>query len=417
MPAVTVEGLSKTFRMPHEQLLTLKERAVHPFRRTSYDRLEALRDVSFAVERGEFFGIVGRNGSGKSTLLKCLAGIYRADAGKMFVNGRMSTFIELGVGFNPDLAARDNIVTNAIMLGLSSADARALVEPVLEFAELEDFVELKLKNYSSGMSVRLAFSVMIQAEADILLIDEVLAVGDAAFQQKCFDVFNEMRDAGRTILLVTHDMSMVHRFCRRAMLLERGELVMIGAPDEVADAYYELNFGRALAATSEPGHRPGDRAAEIIDAWMEDEDGARQPNCLQGRVYTFKAEVRFVRDVEDPAFTFLCDSDRHQTIFVATTAWSNERSGHFSSGESAIFSVTFTNLLAPGRYTPCTIVAHRGSGQDVIDRWDSIFSFVVSGPVATGGVVDLPYEARVERIKRARGAIDDAMPAVVPPRG
>jgi hypothetical protein len=266
------------------------------------------------------------------------------------------------------------------------------------------------------MSVRLAFSVMIQAEADIMLIDEVLAVGDAAFQQKCFDVFNEMRDAGRTILLVTHDMSTVHRFCHRAMLLERGELVKIGGPGEVADAYYELNFGRAASAVSEEGHRPGDRAAEIIDAWMEDEDGKRQPNCLQGRTYTFKTEVRFVRDVEDPAFTFLCNSDRHQTIFVATTAYSNERSGHFSAGESAVFSVTFTNLLAPGRYTPCAIVAHRGSGQDVIDRWDSIFSFVVSGPVATGGVVDLPYEARVERIKRARGAIDDAMSAVVPPR-
>src|SRR3954468_20021553 len=221
-PAVVVDGVSKAFRLPHEKVHTLKERALHPFKRSRYDRLQALDDVSFAVPRGEFFGIVGRNGSGKSTLLKCMAGIYGVDSGAIYVNGRVSTFIELGVGFNPDLAARDNIALNAIMLGLSPREARERFERVIEFAELEEFVELKLKNYSSGMQVRLAFSVMIQVDADILLIDEVLAVGDASFQQKCFDVFHRMKDEGRTILFVTHDMNMVMRFCHRALLLERG---------------------------------------------------------------------------------------------------------------------------------------------------------------------------------------------------
>ena len=173
------------------------------------------------MQPGEFFGIAGRNGSGKSTLLKCMAGIYQAD-GDIWVRGRLSTFIELGVGFNPDLAARDNVVMNGIMLGLTPREARKRFDSVIEFAELEEFKDLKLKNYSSGMHVRLAFSVAIQVDADILMIDEVLAVGDAAFQQKCFDVFNDLRERGSTIIFVTHDMGALQRFCDRALLLERG---------------------------------------------------------------------------------------------------------------------------------------------------------------------------------------------------
>src|SRR5919205_2792206 len=186
-PAIVVEGVSKRFRRPHEQMHTLKERALHPFRRRAFDSFTAVDGVSFAVRKGEFFGIVGRNGSGKSTLLKLIAGIYKANGGEIWVDGRMSTFIELGVGFNPDLAARDNVILNGIMLGLTPAEARERYERVLEFSELREFEHLKLKNYSSGMHVRLAFSVMIQVDADVLLIDEVLAVGDASFQQKCFD--------------------------------------------------------------------------------------------------------------------------------------------------------------------------------------------------------------------------------------
>src|SRR6202045_1843392 len=243
-PPTVAQSVTKTFKIPEERSHTLKERALHPLRKTRHEELHALKDISFAVRPGEFFGIVGRNGSGKSTLLKCLAGIYRADEGQIWCNGRMSTFIELGVGFNMALAAYDNVALNGIMLGLSPREARARYERVIEFAELEEFQDLKLKNYSSGMHVRLAFSVAIQVDADILLIDEVLAVGDAAFQQKCFDVFNRMRDEGRTIVFVTHDMGAVNRFCHRAMLLERGNMVALGKPQEVADHYLALNFDR-----------------------------------------------------------------------------------------------------------------------------------------------------------------------------
>src|SRR5215208_1433643 len=219
---------------------------MHPFRRSTYDRFDALDEVSFAIERGEFFGIVGRNGSGKSTLLKCLAGIYRADSGSIYVDGRVSTFIELGVGFNSDLAARDNVLINGVMLGLSPREALARYDSVIDFAELREFEDLKLKNYSSGMQVRLAFSVMIQVDADVLLIDEVLAVGDVAFQQKCFDVFNRLRDEGR------------------ALLIERGEVLTIGKPDEVAAEYVDVSFDAGTREETAMGERSGDRAAELV---------------------------------------------------------------------------------------------------------------------------------------------------------
>ena len=242
-PVIVAREVSKTFRVPEERRHTLKERVLHPRRRTRYQTFKALNDVSFAIESGEFFGIAGRNGSGKSTLLKCLAGIYGAD-GQIWRRGRLSTLIELGVGFSMDMAAKDNVVMNGIMLGLSPREARKRFDSVIEFAELQEFKDLKLKNYSSGMQVRLAFSVAIQVDAEILMVDEVLAVGDASFQQKCFDVFNDLRDRGRTIVFVTHDMGSLQRFCHRALLLERGDPVYLGDPEEVADRYLELNFGR-----------------------------------------------------------------------------------------------------------------------------------------------------------------------------
>ncbi|HWI23059.1 MAG TPA: ABC transporter ATP-binding protein [Baekduia sp.] len=251
-PAVLVDGVSKSFMIPHEAMHTFKERAVHPFRRTTHEQMNALQDVSFAVPQGSFFGIVGRNGSGKSTMLKCLAGIYRTDRGRIFVNGRMSTFIELGVGFNMDLAARDNVLLNAAMMGLSTKEAKHRFDSIIDFAELHEFVDLKIKNYSSGMLVRLAFSVMIQVDADILLIDEVLAVGDAAFQEKCQDEFRRIKSQNATVLFVTHAMDAVNEFCDEAILVERGQIVEAGDVGKVSARYTELNFSpeaRAQIAT------------------------------------------------------------------------------------------------------------------------------------------------------------------------
>ena len=308
----------------------------------------------------------------------------------------------LGVGFNPDLAARDNVVLNGIMMGLTPREARRRYDEVIDFAELREYQDLKLKNYSSGMHVRLAFSVAIQVDAEILLIDEVLAVGDAAFQQKCFDVFNGMRDAGRTILLVTHDMGVVSRFCHRALLLERGQTIAMGEPDDVASRYLELNFGRDGGAATDPNaedvaDRPGDHAGNIAASWIEDEDGERTTTLVQGRRYAFRTRVEFAKAVDDPAVTWVFRNDRGHEVLVATTSIEVERSGRFAAGEAAIFSASFENVFAPGRYVPAATVAHRGGGADVIDRIDDVGSFVVVGPGATGGLVDIPVVARVEQ--------------------
>ncbi|MFN2616495.1 MAG: ABC transporter ATP-binding protein [Thermoleophilaceae bacterium] len=394
-PATVVEGVSKTFRLPHERVSTLKERALHPFRRTSYERLEALKDVSFAVQPGEFFGILGRNGSGKSTLLKCLAGIYRADAGQIWMNGRVSTFIELGVGFNPDLAARDNVLINGVMLGLSPQEARSRYDRVIDFAELREFEELKLKNYSSGMHVRLAFSVMIQVDADILLIDEVLAVGDAAFQQKCFDIFNRLREEGRTILFVTHDMASVRRFCHRALLLDRGEVRMIGEPADVAARYLDTNFQRQAAQPVSVGERSGDGAAELVEAWWEDEGGERQSALRQGESIAFYTRVRFSREVENPAVAVVFENESFQPLMATSTDWAGYRTGSFRAGDEVVFSVHFELAFAPGRIYASPWVSHRNSSA-VMDRRPQMATAVVTGSHLSGGLVDLPHDVRLE---------------------
>src|SRR4051794_38747439 len=230
--------------IPTHRVDSLKERVVRPFAAPDYRELRALDGISFDVHRGEFFGIVGRNGSGKSTLLKLLASIYRLDEGTIRMAGRLAPFIELGVGFNVELSARENVVLNGVMMGLTPRETRRRLDAVIEFAELEEFVDLKLKNYSSGMLVRLAFSLMLQVDADVLLIDEVLAVGDASFQQKCADAFRAMKERGKTIVLVTHAMSTVEEYCHRAMLIDGGKIRQIGDPAETGREYLKMNFER-----------------------------------------------------------------------------------------------------------------------------------------------------------------------------
>ncbi|HEV3093386.1 MAG TPA: ABC transporter ATP-binding protein [Solirubrobacteraceae bacterium] len=436
-PPVVVDSVHKRFEIPREQVSTLKERALHPFRRSPTDTLNALRGVSFAVAPGEFFGIVGRNGSGKSTLLKCLAGIYGVDEGNIYVNGRMSAFIELGVGFNPDLPARDNALLNATMLGLSPREARRRFDSVIDFAELGEFVDLKIKNYSSGMLVRLAFSVMIHVDAEILLIDEVLAVGDAAFQQKCYDEFERIRRSGATVLFVTHDMSAVQRFCDRAMLLEHGRQVELGDPEHVGNRYLELNFSeqarqaeQAIAeqlgqppapaglpeadiasesavisesaegkTESGPGEhaprRDGDGRAEIMDAWVEDEHGQRSEALPTGRPCTFAARVRFLAEVEDPLFAINVQNSRRDHLLSASNVRSEPRCGVFQAEEEVVFEVRFENVLAPDRYHVTPSVARHGGAW--IDRRERMLSVVVTGTRSSDALLELPYELVIER--------------------
>jgi ABC-2 type transport system ATP-binding protein len=239
-PAIVVSNISKTFKLPHERQNSLKGKLIN-FNKKGYETQQALLDISFEVKKGEFFGIVGRNGSGKSTLLKLLAGIYKPDGGTIQINGKLTPFIELGVGFNFELSGRDNVYLNGALLGFNRSEMEAMYDDIVAFAELERFMDQKLKNYSSGMQVRLAFSIAIRANSDILVLDEVLAVGDANFQKKCFDYFKRLKDNKKTVILVSHDMDSVKRFSDRALLLENSQVVMIGDPSEISDEYLRRN--------------------------------------------------------------------------------------------------------------------------------------------------------------------------------
>lgn len=257
--AITVSKVFKNFRLPHEKHVSIKSAFTSMFRggKRGATTQHALRDISFSVNKGEFFGIVGRNGSGKSTLLKMLAGIYQPTSGKISVEGKLVPFIELGVGFNPELSGRENVYLNGALLGFSKKQIDVQYDNIVEFAELEDFMDQKLKNYSSGMQVRLAFSLATRAEADILLVDEVLAVGDAAFQRKCFEYFKELKARKKTVVFVTHDMNAVREYCDRAVLIDDSRIKHIGTPEEVSKQYALLFMNEDAETTENGGQRWG----------------------------------------------------------------------------------------------------------------------------------------------------------------
>ena len=387
--------MSKTFRLPHQQYSTLKERALHPFRSTTYDELHAVKDVSIEIAEGEFFGIVGRNGSGKSTLLKCVAGIYGVDKGRISIAGRLSPFIELGVGFNPDLNARDNVIINAIMLGLSRKQATERFDRVVAFAELEGFMDLRLKNYSSGMLVRLAFATAIQVEAEILLIDEVLAVGDAAFQQKCFEEFFRLKREGRTIVFVSHDMYSVERFCDRAMLMEHGNMVQIGDPRTIGRAYHELNFGQLAHDAPDESHSASGTA--IADAWFENDLGERITSAAQEDRMSMCFEAHLGEDLVEPVFAVTLRTELGHTILVARSDQHGHSSGSFKSGESVIARFALPNWLTPSRYLLTPSLAREGTGESALALVADMASVMVHG-TGSGGILELPIDVALERL-------------------
>jgi len=259
--AVSVKSVSKNFMLPHEKVDSLKGVFAHPFKnRKKVEVQHALKDISFDVKRGEFFGIVGRNGSGKSTLLKIIANIYQPSKGSVSVNGRLVPFIELGVGFNPELTGRENVFLNGALMGFSKKEITAKYTAIVDFAELERFMDQKLKNYSSGMQVRLAFSVAtILAESDILLIDEVLAVGDADFQRKCFEYFKNLKKNKKTVIFVSHDMGAVREYCDRAVLIDDSKILYEGVPSKIAKEYARL--------FTEKNVKPEDKGKKRAGKW------------------------------------------------------------------------------------------------------------------------------------------------------
>jgi ABC-2 type transport system ATP-binding protein len=393
--AIEVEDLHKSFRIPTQRVDSLKERVVHPFSSPGYRELHALDGVSFEIEQGEFFGIVGRNGSGKSTLLKLLASIYRADRGTIRMAGRLAPFIELGVGFNHDLTARENVVLNGVMMGLSPREMRRRMEAIIEFAELGEFADLKLKNYSSGMLVRLAFSVMLEADADVLLIDEVLAVGDASFQQKCADAFRTMKAEGKTIVLVTHEMATVEEYCHRAMLISDGKVQNIGDPGEVGRDYLRLNFEGEEAAEKVLHEQTDD--VRIVSLGLEDESGAAVSNIEYGQEIRLRLELEALRDLPGLDVGFLvANADGVDVLNFGIPVGEKERARSVPAGDRVTVRAQVQNHLAGGRYfVHCGV--YRAFEGGIALYVENAADFLVFGGPETKGVVvpELEIEAQI----------------------
>lgn len=400
-PAIQVEDLYKSFQIPTHRVDSLKERIVRPFAARDFRELKALDGISFEIAQGEFFGIVGRNGSGKSTLLKLLASIYRADSGTIRMAGRMAPFIELGVGFNPEFSARDNVVLNGVMMGLTPQEARKKLEPVIAFAELEEFSDLKLKNYSSGMLVRLAFALMIEVDADILLIDEVLAVGDAAFQQKCADVFREMKAAGKTIILVTHEMASVEEYCDRAMLIRDGKILEIGDPREVGSRYLRLNFEGATGAFGEPATEDGGKpAVRMLDAGLFNAAGERISSVEQGEKIRLRIEIESNRDFKALDVGYLLVNGNGVPVCQLRALIGGDPPPPVKAGERFAVETVVENLLGPGHYVVHAGINRPLEGGVALDV-PSAIDFVVFGPHHERGVVSLPQETTTTVLGRA----------------
>jgi ABC-2 type transport system ATP-binding protein len=389
--AIAVEDLHKSFRIPTQRVDSLKERAVRPFAARDYRELRALDGISFEIHQGEFFGIVGRNGSGKSTLLKLLASIYRADRGTIRMAGRLAPFIELGVGFNHELTARENVVLNGVMMGLTPGEMRRRLDAVIEFAELEEFAELKLKNYSSGMLVRLAFAVMMEADADVLLIDEVLAVGDASFQQKCADAFHEMKAAGKTIVLVTHEMATVEDYCHRAMLIADGRIQRIGDPGEVGRDYLRLNFEGGDASAKLTSSTDDLRLREI---WLENAEGERIENVESGEDLLVKGEVEVLRDIPGAHIGFTLIEENGHGVFQYG-AGTPEDGAPLAAGQRLVISTRIENLLTPGRYFFHFGAKRHPDPRAVVLHVERALGFHVFGGTPSHGVVQLPHRTEL----------------------
>ncbi|MEO7905057.1 MAG: polysaccharide ABC transporter ATP-binding protein [Candidatus Saccharimonadales bacterium] len=378
--AISVNHISKSFKLPHEQHSGLKQLLINRIKgKKGYEDQHVLKDLNFEIKKGEFFGIVGRNGSGKSTLLKTLAGIYSPDQGYVKTNGSLTPFIELGVGFNPELTGRENVFLNGALLGFSRSEMEAMYDEIVEFAELGRFMDQKLKNYSSGMQVRLAFSVAIRSESEILVLDEVLAVGDAAFQQKCNEYFEKVKQEQRTIILVTHSMDAVKRFCNRALLLENGVIKTIGSPQDVADQYTVDNIPVSVKK-SVLGHNANQLdsgSIESFNASINNDEYYRSDKIKISVEYTLKDRFEVMLGV-----SIIKDGRSVAELNSMDSELGNKPGVKYK----ASLEVTLENFN-PNLYSVDVVIFNK-QNKSILDRRIKVREFVVKGNDQTrGGVI------------------------------
>lgn len=385
-PAVIVKDLYKSFRLPHEQHSGLKQFILNFFRRPSkrvhgYETQHVLEDISFEIQKGEFFGIVGRNGSGKSTLLKLLAGIYTPDKGALQVNGTLTPFIELGVGFNPELTGRENVYLNGALLGFSHDEMDAMYDDIVEFAELEKFMDQKLKNYSSGMQVRLAFSIAIRAQTDILLLDEVLAVGDAAFQKKCYDYFRQLKRNKKTVIFISHDMNAIREYCDRTILIDNGKIIHRGEAEGIATEYIKLFLTTSSLVHSSDGKRWGNKAATIQNI----------DTSITSDKIAVNVSVKFNVESLDPIVGFYLNNPLGIKIIENNTKWLRKKTGSYKSGETAEIQWLFPNILTNGNNT-VTIAVSNHDATEYYDWFEDALTIPIDKPEEITTACTLPKD-------------------------
>lgn len=373
--AIKVDNLEKTFKLPHERAGSVKHLFINFFRhKRSYEKQKVLEDISFEIKKGEFFGIVGRNGSGKSTLLKLLAGIYSPDKGHIQVNGKLVPFIELGVGFNPELTGRENVYLNGGLLGFSGKEVDGFYDEVVEFAELEKFMDQKLKNYSSGMQVRLAFAMAVRAKADALLIDEVLAVGDADFQKKCFEYFSLLKRNKKTVVFVSHDMAAIREYCDKAILLEKSEIVTTGSAEKVSQAYTR-QFNKRESKNFDGEQKRWGEGSVVFE---------KIESKVSGDKITITQHIKANSAVENyiPGIRIRNMTGIH--ITGTNTKIEKIKVPDLQKGSKVILSWTFDNVFSSGKYfvDPAILL---NDGVSVSDWWDEADTFTVKRKR------DLPY--------------------------
>lgn len=385
-PAIIVTNLSKSFRLPHEQYSGAKNLFINAFRqKKGYEIQKVLKDVSFTINKGDFFGIVGRNGSGKSTLLKLLANIYTPDSGTITVNGSLTPFIELGVGFNPELTGRENIYLNGALLGFSRKEIDGLYSDIVEFAELDNFMDQRLKNYSSGMQVRLAFSIAIRAKTDILLIDEVLAVGDATFQTKCFDYFHQLKKRKITVVLVSHDLGSIERFCNKGILLEQGRVSSFGETQKILHDYSNIvlgNFESSALAERPAGNTPKlkNSYAEIFDISILGDNEQKKKKFSFGEKIILSFKVKANKQLENPIVgVTVWEKNLDRALFATNSKIEkNTTINSVNTNEIINFKLTLPNNFNDGEYYIEPAVANE-SGTVFYDQRPKADSFIILG--------------------------------------
>lgn len=370
--AIKIKGVYKDFKLPHEKINSLKNVFTNSLsyirKRRTFETQHALKDIDLDIKKGEFFGIVGRNGSGKSTLLKILAGIYQPTKGKASVNGKLVPFIELGVGFNPELTGRENVYLNGALLGFSQKEVEEKYEEIVNFAELEEFMDQKLKNYSSGMQVRLAFSMAVRAKADILLIDEVLAVGDVDFQRKCFDYFKKLKLENTTVVFVSHDMDAVGEYCDRAMLIEKNQVIMTGNTNKVAEEYMKLftNVSIVNKARKSSSKRWGDESilVDSVDVTVNEKE------------ISIKMVNKAHKNIDNPISGFRIRDKSGKHITGTNTKIEKVRQNKTRTGKKFTVEWKFPNLLSDGEYL-VDVAVLRADNVTVCDWWDKAAAFKI----------------------------------------